>query len=599
MTEYTTSSDAIREYLTARERTAYWVNQHFTRVPENDLLSPSVPPSELDDSDAPSYGPSDSDNESSHSLPPRMVLRWNDGRPDLPIAPDQQNSFHRPQSARPSGDRRRNASLGSGAHAPPPPSIPRHGSAGPHPRYEQSLSYVTAPGEEGPLEGPENIVVLPSPQEGDPGQAPMSVGGGPSHVSHLESRPMPSRTATMHSARRPQMNGMFGPSETQRPSRHPSIAAPRPRHAYNSSQGSRHGAPSPSMAYSQSQPSQAQREGRSMEERASSRVASQLPYAYSPPAIIYAPSSRHGSSYAPPAIVYSPPSHINHSHNRGAPSITYSHSAPLPHGHRPGTRGSHHPSHRGAPSNLPLDEEAEQYDGTQGRSRSRVRAMSETQALPRHGTNSERSRTRGMYAVPRSPYRPQSRPRSPLREDGSDTSGSTYYILPTPGQKVQIIVSCTTFGVNLIFADGQISHPAPHLSTRPRPLPKVDSSRRTRRTRLRVIRSHSSSAYSAYPSSPVPSTLEGLQGSCRDGMPRRSPSRSSQSRKALPLLPLSKVVIAATMLLARRLCISITSFPPLIYFRGFHLHESSPAHGPRREINSRHSNQVMQEHANF
>ena len=451
MTEYTTSSEAIREYLSARERTAYWVNSHHTRIPEDELLSPSAPPSELEDSDAPSYGPSDSDDESTHSLPPRMVLRWNDGRPDLPISTDPQHLYARAQSARPSDERRRNVPLGHGSHGPPPPSIPRHGTAGPFPRYEQSLSYATAPGGEEPLEGPENIVVLPSPQEGDQSQAPMSVGGVPSHVSHLESRPMPSRAPTMSSARRSQMDPSFDPSGAYQSSvnRHHSIAAPRPRRAYGSSLGSRHGAHSPSSAYPQSQPMQSSRDGRFREDLPGPRAASQLPYSYSPPAIVYAPSSRHGSRYAPPPIVYSPPSHSNYSHTRGAPSITYSHSAPLPHGHRPGTRGSYHPSHQGAPSNLPLDEEAELRNSASGRSRSRVRAMSES--IPRHGSNSERSRTRGMYAVPRSPYRPESRPRSPFREEGgSDTSGSTYYILPTPGQKVQIIVSFTTLGVDLI-----------------------------------------------------------------------------------------------------------------------------------------------------
>ncbi|KAF9014124.1 hypothetical protein BDQ17DRAFT_1342122 [Cyathus striatus] len=63
MTEYTTSSQAIREYMSAHDRTAYWVEIHSPE--EKQYLSPSAPPSELDD-----WTPSSpiSDAGSSHSL---------------------------------------------------------------------------------------------------------------------------------------------------------------------------------------------------------------------------------------------------------------------------------------------------------------------------------------------------------------------------------------------------------------------------------------------------------------------------------------------------------------------------------------------------
>jgi hypothetical protein len=80
MTEYTTSSEAIRDFMSARERTAYWIQ---TISPEGaELYSPSVPPVVLDGM-VPSSPPSET--SSSHSLPPKMVLRYNDGRPDIPI----------------------------------------------------------------------------------------------------------------------------------------------------------------------------------------------------------------------------------------------------------------------------------------------------------------------------------------------------------------------------------------------------------------------------------------------------------------------------------------------------------------------------------
>jgi hypothetical protein len=80
MTEYTTSSHAFREYMSARDRTARWVQSHSPT--ESEFYSPSFPPSVIDGM-IPSSPPSEAD--SSHSTPPKMVLRYNDGRPDIPI----------------------------------------------------------------------------------------------------------------------------------------------------------------------------------------------------------------------------------------------------------------------------------------------------------------------------------------------------------------------------------------------------------------------------------------------------------------------------------------------------------------------------------
>ncbi|KAJ7481113.1 hypothetical protein B0H11DRAFT_1807989 [Mycena galericulata] len=82
MTEYTTSSQAIRDYLSSKERTKHWVH---TRIePPENCYSPSTAPSILDDSDGFTIAPP-SDAESTHSVPPKMVLRYSDGRPDEPI----------------------------------------------------------------------------------------------------------------------------------------------------------------------------------------------------------------------------------------------------------------------------------------------------------------------------------------------------------------------------------------------------------------------------------------------------------------------------------------------------------------------------------
>ena len=102
MTEYTTSSQAYREYMTSRERTAYWVHAHSPT--EAEFYSPSVPPTVLDGL-LPSSPPSEAD--SSHSTPPKMVLRYNDGRPDVPIPRGMNNP-----GGRSYGNRTRSGSSG-------------------------------------------------------------------------------------------------------------------------------------------------------------------------------------------------------------------------------------------------------------------------------------------------------------------------------------------------------------------------------------------------------------------------------------------------------------------------------------------------------
>ncbi len=70
----------IHEFMNSRERTARWVQTH---VPYNEeFYSPSVPPTNMGEY-VPSRPPSEA--ESSRSIPPKMVLRYNDGRPDIPI----------------------------------------------------------------------------------------------------------------------------------------------------------------------------------------------------------------------------------------------------------------------------------------------------------------------------------------------------------------------------------------------------------------------------------------------------------------------------------------------------------------------------------
>ncbi|TCD71976.1 hypothetical protein EIP91_000108 [Steccherinum ochraceum] len=432
MTEYTTSSEAIRDYMSSRERTALWVQEHGG-FEDDFLLSPSVPPSVLEDPDAPRYSPSESDCESSHSTPPRMVLRWDDGRPDVPIPHEKPGSRSFPRSR---------AGRGSTSHPPIPEQMrsqPRAiPSAGSHrSRHAQTLSYVTSPTMEGgPAQGPisrspESIVVLPSRESEQSSQTSPHgpIPPPPSHRTH-------SRAPTHQSSR----------------SHPPTLASPTPRLPHNPSHGTHppRSAHSPPVMYSQSQPLPMSTTGgeRYLEQQAASqsRGASQLPYNYSPPAIIYAPSSKHSSSrYAPPAIVYSPPSHPRQMDGRyPPPSVAYSQSAPIspnvpyPDPSLAARTASRHRSH--TTSVIPEEPSEHSHHG-RGRSPSRGRSRGPSG----HGGSDEsrgRSRRgRGIFGRPSSPSRSPSRTPSLGRSDaGSVSSAGTYYILPTPGQKVQIIV---------------------------------------------------------------------------------------------------------------------------------------------------------------
>ncbi|KAH8103128.1 hypothetical protein BXZ70DRAFT_905761 [Cristinia sonorae] len=430
MTEYTTSSEAIRDYMSARERTLRWVERYGA---EDSLLSPSSPPSVLEDPDALNYAPSDSDCESSHSVPPRMVLRWEDGRPDVPIPHDNMASRSFPRSRGP-------------ARNPSHPPIPDHMRSQPRAipsatshrsRHAQTLSYVTAPPVENQAgqghisQSPESIVVLPS-RESEESSLSTPQDEHPPHLSqHTGSKH--SRVPTHHSSRSVH---------------HPGVLSPTPHIPHNPSQGApSRSTHSPPVMYSQSQPLPMSTTGgeRYLEQQAASqsRAASQLPYNYSPPAIIYAPSSKRSRPhYAPPAIVYSPPSHPHQMDGRyPPPSMAYSQSAPPPHNASapyPDPSLAGHPRIRSHTTSSVIHEERSHHS----RSQSRGRSIGPTS---RHEAETSRTRSqrgrRGFFGRPGSP----SRSRSPTpslggSDAGSDSSAGTYYILPTPGQKVQIIV---------------------------------------------------------------------------------------------------------------------------------------------------------------
>ena len=134
--EYTTSPQAIRLFMNSRDRTQHWVRSHDPYGTQ--FLSPSIPPSVPDYGEYGPYG--DSDGESTHSLPPKMVLKYGHGRPDIPISHwHYDNGHHHDEQA----NRDRARSLGGSSR--------KHNSS--------QGSRVINPS---PLEGPEEIQILPS-----------------------------------------------------------------------------------------------------------------------------------------------------------------------------------------------------------------------------------------------------------------------------------------------------------------------------------------------------------------------------------------------------------------------------------------------------
>lgn len=274
MTEYTSSSQAIREYMTSRQRTAYWVQSHTPH--QTEFYSPSVPPSVLD-----GFVPSSpSEAESSHSIPPRMVLRYGDGRPDIPIPPGEpirsRSRRHEDSSSRtPISPHNPNHRQRSGSHGSSPLARSHH---------THSRSSEQSP------PAPEEIRVLPSRSGTNEGPRTSSS----SH--HTRSRSLP-RPADLHS----HAEGFVPPPVLPQVPQVP-LHTPAP-------------APHPSAWHSYS--------GRHHKQ---------------PPSIVYAPSHHSRTHYAPPAMYNYPPqmgpNGMIYSHSAPVNYKQFAHdmaSAPYPH----------------------------------------------------------------------------------------------------------------------------------------------------------------------------------------------------------------------------------------------------------------------------
>jgi hypothetical protein len=306
---------------------------------------------------APSEAPSEA--ESSRSVPPKMVLHWNDGRPDMPIPFVDPKTLGRPSR------RQAKSPLRLQTTGPPLniPSIPSEHHSVPRNRGRSGSSPLArSPRPISPM-APEEIRVLPSNHE-----SPAS-----SRPNHQRSKSLP-RSTDAHS-HRPASPGPPLPGPMPFPHGPPQTTKDIPLtwHNYERGPHQHHHIPK------------------------------------SPPAIVYAPShSRAQPRYAPPVLLSHPPQY-------GPDGVVYSHSAPAAISSRyQGLNDSGFPSTMIPPSHtIAAFHEAETRAGTWS-----------------GGT------TKGRRVPPPLPL---ARPPS-VASLNSQGSGSTYYVLPSAGQKVHVIM---------------------------------------------------------------------------------------------------------------------------------------------------------------
>lgn len=578
MTEYTTDPEAIAHYLAARARTAHWVDSLTGKT----LVAPSIAPSLVSDTDD-GLSSQDSDAESSRSLPPRMVLRYPDGRPDVPVSTDPRWPPHnqKPTTPTPFHTRPR-AGSGSNGYPPSNPNIHSRAPSNAVPLYVTPPPPVVAT-------QPETIHIRPSPTSPIPQQGPVSyLTQDPHHSSSLST---PSRQRSMRSApsARPlpmPLQMIYTPPAPSSQSRsapvspthetfqaaqqslpppppsapHPPIAAPSPvygfpsptsahepppagplthsrthsrTHSYSSNNSYPHPqaaagtALSPPSAYpgssAQRQRRHSSRTGTSHGHADVAQPQPQAPYTDSsrgshlgmgvgggpsfasgasgsgsrrrgPPSIVYAPSANSSSyAYNPPVITSRPPQppHLMGAHDPHARAHAHAHA------------------HRMAQS----ISDPTPISGSLGRNSSRGRMFEHLSRTPSPSTARTRVNEAPAAMAPGVMKkdklrggRDKSRRRDGGDRNGNDdyddeaasfSSGSTYYVLPSPGQKIKVVPPNTMNGLYAepAAASASRSTPAlqshrfqrgPYLTGPPPPLP-LQSSRPQKRPLLQRI----------------------------------------------------------------------------------------------------------------
>ena len=292
MTEYAASTEV---YLTAHERCARWVQTHsFDR---DGFYSPSVPPMEIEGF-IPSSSPSDAG--SSHSLPPKMVLRYPDGRPDIPI-PHVTPSLrkHERDSRNPPSEppyhQRSHTNASSRSHPRQTSSVTVHSS------HQHSHGYTSHHEPFGAnADSPEEIRILPS-QASVPNQLP------PRSVSSHRQRPHHYHSESLSQTR---PNHIYEGDDSQsRPIVYP---PPSSRHFDAAPQINAQERPTPWHGLHTHSSSSSTKHSHGLSNH---RIS---------PATVYVPQHGYAPPYPPSAILYHPPP------PQGPNGMIYSHSAPVP-----------------------------------------------------------------------------------------------------------------------------------------------------------------------------------------------------------------------------------------------------------------------------
>jgi hypothetical protein len=419
MPDYTSSLEPARGHRSSRNRTLNWVHN----VPRQEQFSsPSFPPTPVGDMDDVSAF-SDSDAESSHSTPPRMLLRYPDGR-DVHISHDY------PSNKRVHGDESMN-------RASSRPYDPRQERGAPHSRIRSASAM------------PQRV----SNDHGDRviGSSPHSRTSSrdscepPTLVSsRMPAHPSRPSTAQAHSMR-PQEDIRVLPTfqtgtshgAAYGASRNPAMShlvSPTPHRAYAPSQ----------VAVTQSQPPGHFRPMSAPPPMSHSQSHPPSKYGHLP---VRAPDPRRQPAYTPSGLsnTYTSSSH-GPSSRSGRAHMPVTYSGPSSPNHARARSGSvarsRNPTTGSMDSWTIIDE-----DEIRGDVRRPPGATRSHQSRSQHGT--QRSHHRDDSSSDESPPAlDYSRSRTP-----SSGSQSTYYVNASPGHRIKPLVSSSCVCITLIYAD--------------------------------------------------------------------------------------------------------------------------------------------------
>ncbi|KAK7467546.1 hypothetical protein VKT23_004600 [Stygiomarasmius scandens] len=451
MTESFISPSDIQQYWTSRDRVKNWVHANTDAV----FSSPNAPPTELEDAEGLSSPPSEV--ESSHSVPPALMLKY----------PDGSKLSH---------------SSSSKSRSPIDPSSSHHRSrSGSHPSGRSGRYPDLYEREKLRSHSPEEIRVLPSESQTQSGSDQAHRIRAPTHISSQQSQ---------HNRSRSLPRDAFSPASQDHDPMPISPVSPQGYAPHHSPSHSHHSNTSPVQL--QHTPQLMASQGPPIGLARSQPIPWHAPYPpngtrqdypppsrehfkHSPPSIVYAPSPhRSTTNYQPPMIfsyppnvgpngmMYShsvPPTQLRH-HRGGPPHQPYAHGSrmPIPEEMRPRTRDGDRERDRDRHRERDRERDrAADRDRSHGRSKSnssrhkeksdKSHASSSSWGKSSTRTRSGRDRSRSLPLEQEMPPMPaphghqHSRHGRPPSPAGSVGSGSTYYVLPHGKQKIHVLPS--------------------------------------------------------------------------------------------------------------------------------------------------------------